>query len=171
MKVALIRHAIAEEPAEFAATGQDDALRPLCARGIKKMRRVSRGLNTILPAIDLLGSSPLVRARGTADILAHCYGAVPIVEIPALAPGGSLRDCLRWLHNDGDFETVGLVGHQPDLAILAGWFLTGRKEAFMEMKKGSVCLLDFPDAVAPGGAVLLWALRPSHLIGLAGSRG
>lgn len=163
MKVAVIRHAIAEDRATFARTGQDDGLRPLTPKGRNKMRKAAQGLKRILPDIELIGSSPLVRALETARIVADCYGSPRMVKVPELAPGVAPEGCLDWLRrHDGDV-TVALVGHEPDLGSLVGWLLTGRRNSFMEVKKGSVCLLEFPGRVAPGGATLLWFLKPSQL--------
>ena len=64
----LVRHAIA---AERGDDWPDDAKRPLTHGGAAKMRRISRGLRALDPAIDLIAASPLVRARQTAEILAE----------------------------------------------------------------------------------------------------
>lgn len=163
MNVVVIRHAIAENRDEFAATGQDDGLRPLTSQGRKKMRRAAAGLKVLLPDLDLIATSPLVRARETAEIVARHYGGPQMTEVPALAPGAPCEDGLRWLQHQKASGTVALVGHEPDLGILVGWLLTGRESAFMEVRKGSACLLEFSQRPAAGGAVLHWFLKPSQL--------
>lgn len=167
MKLAVIRHAIAEDPDAFALTGQEDGLRPLTPQGRKKMRRAAVGLKTIVPTFDVIGSSPLVRAVETAEIVAQCYEGLHVVQVPALAPGGAPEEGLAWLQSNKRFDTVALVGHEPDLGLLIGWLLTGRRNSFMEVKKGSVCLLEFARRIEPGGAVLHWFLKASQL-GLLG---
>lgn len=169
MKLAVIRHAIAEDPDAFAQTGQEDGLRPLTQQGRKKMRRAAAGLKTIMPTLDVIGSSPLVRAVETAEIVAQCYGGLRVVQEPALAPGGAAEECLAWLQQHKGTDTVALVGHEPDLSLLIGWLLAGRRLSFVEVKKGSVCLLEFARRIEPGGAVLQWFLKPSQLVLLGDS--
>src|SRR5882724_2462532 len=67
VRLLVVRHAIAEDPAVFAATGRSDAERPLTEKGRRRMRRVARGLKKLVPAIDGLATSPLVRAVETAE--------------------------------------------------------------------------------------------------------
>jgi phosphohistidine phosphatase len=66
----VIRHAPAADRAEFAKTGKDDSERPLTDDGKTKMRRAARGLRSLVPKLDLLASSPYVRAHETAEIVA-----------------------------------------------------------------------------------------------------
>ena len=86
MKLLLLRHAIAEEQADFARTGKDDRLRPLTEEGRKKMKQNAKGLREIVPDIDLLATSPLTRAAQTAAIVDSVYGGLPEVEIEELSP-------------------------------------------------------------------------------------
>jgi len=58
---------------------------------------------------------------------------------------------------------VAVVGHEPYLAFLAGWLLTGRHESFVELKKGGACLLEFDDPPAAGNATLVWSIAPAQL--------
>lgn len=74
MKLLVVRHGAAMDQEEFARTGQSDDLRPLTSDGEKEMRRVAAGLRAEIGALDVLASSPLVRARQTADIVAAAFG-------------------------------------------------------------------------------------------------
>ena len=81
----LIRHAIAHERGE---AWPDDRIRPLTEDGVARMARQAHGLVALDVSFDEILTSPLVRARQTADILADAYRASPrIVEVPALEPG------------------------------------------------------------------------------------
>src|ERR1044072_5656017 len=83
----LIRHAIA---AERGDAWPDDSKRPLTESGIARMRKAARGLARLDVTIDLILSSPLVRARQTADIVAAALDPRPsIVNIESLAPGAT----------------------------------------------------------------------------------
>ena len=77
MNVLVIRHAIAEDRDVFARTEKDDDERPLTDEGRKKMARGAQGLHTLVPKLDLIASSPLVRAQQTAAIVAMVCGPPP----------------------------------------------------------------------------------------------
>jgi phosphohistidine phosphatase len=166
MDVLLVRHGKAEEREEFARTGAEDALRPLTRAGVKEMRKVAKALRGLLPQIDVFASSPLLRAVQTAEILAQRYGG-KVQTLPQLAPGHVPVDVLSWLHSQGDNPCVALVGHEPDLGMLAAWLLAGDAHGFMPLKKGGACLLRFAGAIGDGRAELVWALPPGLLRELA----
>jgi phosphohistidine phosphatase len=162
----LVRHAIAEDRVAFARTGQPDDQRPLSSEGRKKMRLVSEALRDLLPSPDLLVSSPLVRARQTAQVLAAAVD-LQIVECPALAPSGEPAQVFHFLAGRRGARTVIAVGHEPGLSQLAGFALTGRAQALFSLKKGAACLLDVAPAWRGGAATLVWMLTPAQLRALA----
>jgi phosphohistidine phosphatase len=166
MKLLLIRHAIAEESEDFAKTGKDDRLRPLTDEGRKKMKQAARGLQEILPWIDLLATSPLTRAAQTGAILDSVYGGLQEVEIEELAPEATPNDFLLWLRKQ-EAEIIAAVGHEPSISLLLSWFLTGNERRIHSFRKGGACLLEFSGEVGAGTATLLWALTPAQLRDLA----
>ncbi len=164
MKLILVRHAIAEEREEFAASGLADDLRPISEVGRRKMEQGARGLATLLPGLDRLVSSPLVRARQTAEIVAAAFGGTPIVETATLAPGAEPGRFLDWLAGRRwRAEAVAAVGHQPHLGRLAAHLLAGgdpsAEAVEIEFKKGNAALFE----VGEGPAVLRWLLAPAYL--------
>ncbi|HXV85126.1 MAG TPA: histidine phosphatase family protein [Gemmatimonadales bacterium] len=164
MQLLVIRHAIAEDRDTFATTGQADTERPLTPRGRRRMRAAVRGLRTVIRGIDLLASSPLVRARQTADIVATGYRRTERVEVPALAPAAAPQEFVDWLTQQAAREVVAAVGHEPALSALVSWLATGRTDpVIIELKKGAVCLLEFPGPVAAGAGVITWAMAPGQL--------
>lgn len=174
MNLLVIRHAIAEDKEAFAAFGRSDDQRPLTESGREKMRRGAEGLHAVSPRIAVLASSPLVRARETAEIVAPVF-KVPRVEIvEALRPERKFDDLVAWLRrrvpNDdesGDL-TVAIVGHEPHLSGLVTWLMTGSDESRVELKKGAACMLRFERAPGKAEATLRWALAPAQLRVLAG---
>lgn len=86
MQLLIIRHAVAVDRDDF--TGDDDDLRPLTADGRRKMRRIATGLHRITARPDLLVTSPLVRARQTADIVGEAYDMTPGGALESLRPTG-----------------------------------------------------------------------------------
>jgi phosphohistidine phosphatase len=163
MKLLVIRHAIAEDRDEFAYTGRPDAERPLTKQGRERMRRAAAGIAAEAPRIDVLATSPLVRAVQTAEIIAEECGGMEPVLVDELAPEHAPEALVPWLRTHEDDAVVAVVGHEPHLSFLVGWLLTGRHESFVELKKGATCLLDFDDPPAAGNATLLWALAPGQL--------
>lgn len=163
MKLLVIRHGVAEDRDAFAVTGQPDSQRPLTDRGRKKMKRAARGLQRLVSGIDVLATSPLLRAGQTAEIVSREYGGVETRIVEELSPERRPDELLGWLRSHGLGDTVAVVGHEPHLGFLAGWLLTGRNDAFVAFKKGGAALLEFDDPPSGGNAVLRWALPPKPL--------
>lgn len=170
MNLLVVRHAIAVDAVEHARGHPDDAGRPLTSEGQRKMKRAARGLRTLVPEIQLLATSPLTRARETADILAAVYDPVIPVVVSELAPGQPASALAHWLDGERRHETVAVVGHEPGLSRAVAWLLAGTEHSFLELKKGAACLLTFPDAVAAASGTLLWALTPAQLRDLGDGR-
>lgn len=163
MLILLIRHAKAEPRPLLALGAKMDSRRPLSDAGRKRMRKAAKSLSKLVPSVDVLASSSLVRARETAEIIAGRYEGKPVVELAPLSPGGSEQDLLDWLREQHKDATVALVGHEPDLGLFASWLLSGKKLPFATMRKGGACLIRFTDMPAPGGGVLEWWLTPKLL--------
>ncbi len=168
MQVVMIRHAPAEEREAFASTGQPDELRPLSKKGIAKMRHAIQGLQTIVPRIETIVTSPLKRAQETAELLLQVYSYTHYEQLPALAPLSSGQTVLKYLQDYAQTShTIALIGHEPDLGQLATWWLTGHSGPWLPLKKGGICLVEFPNEVQAGQATLSWLLTPKQLRGLA----
>jgi phosphohistidine phosphatase len=145
----------------------DDRLRPLSARGQEEHRRLAHALRRMGVAFDRLVSSPLLRARETAAIVAEAYAwRGPTDETAALAdtarPPDLLREAARW----PDGEMVLCVGHEPLLSSTAAYVLTGDGAAGVEMRKSGVIAFAFDGHPRPGAGVLLYHLRPDLLLPL-----
>lgn len=160
MQVLLIRHGVAEEQDDFAKTGAPDDERPLTADGRAKLREAVPGLKRLVPAIDVLATSPLTRAVQTADIVADAYPDATRETIDAMSPGAPFDDFIAWLLRHGDRSVVAAVGHNPHISDLANR-LTGDDD--IDMKKGSALLLVIPDAPGSGRASLAWSRTAKEL--------
>jgi len=163
MQLILIRHAIAEDRERFAETGLPDAERRLTTRGRRRMARNARGLRAVVPALDLVATSPLRRARETAEIVAEAYGDIPVVEAAMLAPGGSRDACKRWLERHKTERALAVVGHEPDLSQTVSWLITGDSTPILMFKKGGACCVELPDHITGGAGRLQWLLAPRAL--------
>jgi phosphohistidine phosphatase len=163
MDLVVVRHAIAEDRRVFAASGLDDAARPLTDEGRRKMKRVARGLARVAPQIGALASSPLARAVETARILLPELGLARFEEVAALAPGGSPDALAAWAARRARAGAVAVVGHEPDLSKLVAWLVAGSEEPFLDLRKGGACLVRFARRPGRGGGTLRWMLTPAQL--------
>jgi phosphohistidine phosphatase len=163
MDLLIIRHGIAEDKDAFATAGQSDDLRPLTAKGRKKMARVARGLRATVQQVTLFAASPLVRARETADIVAKEYSAEIGAITETLRPDAPLDDFVEWLGSRGEHSAVAVIGHEPHLGNLATFLMCGTGESRVELKKGGACLLSFSERPKRGGATLHWLMTPNQL--------
>jgi phosphohistidine phosphatase len=127
------------------------------------MRQGAAGLKRVVPRVDVLAASPLKRAQQTAAIVQDALDAPKPMMRDELSPDGvpaALADWLAFLPSDG---IVAIVGHEPNLSELIGWFTTGEGRSTVELKKGAACLLEVRGRPQAGSAVLRWLLTPKQL--------
>jgi phosphohistidine phosphatase len=168
----LVRHAIAED--RDSGRWPDDSERPLTPAGAARFECAARGLGTVAADVDVVLSSPYVRAWETAEILEHEAGWPAPGRCSALEASRAPDDALAALAGLSETASAALVGHEPQLSMLASLLLVGSAHAAaLELKKGGVVLLDCVASPAAGRAVLRWSASPKLLRGLdrsAGSR-
>ncbi|MFP4273105.1 MAG: phosphohistidine phosphatase SixA, partial [Halothiobacillaceae bacterium] len=167
MDLLIIRHAPAEDREEFAETGQPDTERPLTERGISRMKAAGRGLTTLALPVERMVSSPLLRARQTADILTTALELKGYDIHDALAPGVGAQAVEKWLKREPEVECMALVGHEPDLGELVSQLLCGTAGAQIRFKKGGALMLRFDQQIEAGKGRLVWSLPPAVLRSLA----
>jgi phosphohistidine phosphatase len=155
----LIRHADALALGERGVT--EDAERPLSEKGEDQANVAAKALQKRGIELDRLYTSPLLRARQTADILVKTWsaGALAVEACDALEPGSKPRKLSRFLLKQQG-ERVGLVGHMPHLAELAAW-LIGSKKAQLDIAKSGVVCLHCGEATGKGLAELQWLVTPA----------
>lgn len=159
LELYLIRHGIA---AERGPEYPDDSKRPLTGKGIAALRKEARGLARLGVTLDLIITSPLVRSRQTADLIAEALpGKPPVTPSDALTPAGTSAAVIQDLSRHHRKTRVALVGHEPNIGELAAR-LIGAKSP-VPFKKGAVCRIDF-DVLPPKGiGELRWFLPPRLL--------
>lgn len=158
MDLLIIRHGQAEPRSDDGT----DASRRLSEDGRKKLERGAKGLRKLLPELNALVSSPLVRAVETAAIVAEAYGGLAVEKTSLLEPDAEPKDLADWLAARSE-ATLAIVGHEPLLSHAATWFLSGLRTSLLEFKPGAACLLHFPDEIGVGRAKLVFALTPWQL--------
>jgi len=154
-----VRHGLAEERGD---AWPDDTKRPLSDDGISRMRKAARGLERIGVSLDVVLTSPLVRTRQTAEIVAAALDPRPsIVNIDSLAPDGGYAGVIADLEKHARKSRIGLVGHEPMIGELAARLIGSRHP--IEFKKGAVCRIDVEDLPPAGPGQLRWLMPPRIL--------
>jgi phosphohistidine phosphatase len=160
MEIIILRHGPAGESEDWAKTGRPDSERPLTDDGRRRARGSARGRAVLAGKVDLVATSPWTRARQTAELAAKELGA-PLAETDLLLPHRSPGSLAKWLAGLKN-ERVVLVGHEPHLSKVIGWFLTGDERSYVALKKGQAALLQ--TAKAEGArATLVWSV-PSRAL-------
>lgn len=163
MNLYIIRHAIA---AQRGTPGyEDDSQRPLTDKGRKKMSKIAKGLRQLGIELDVILTSPYVRARDTAKILADEYNMVDQIRFTDnLIPPGDFKALIDEIQEKYDVESLALVGHEPMLGELISWLTTGSKNLQINFKKGGVCYLSADNLYQDRRATLEWLLTPAIMV-------
>jgi phosphohistidine phosphatase len=157
--VYFVRHGIAQDAQTW---GGADAERPLTGKGRAKMAAIGRRLCELDIKPDVILTSPLVRAHQTAEIVAKALRLSERVEREDRLAGGFDPGALgKILHDRAAAQTLMLVGHEPGLSAVIGH---AAGNARVELKKGAVACLEFPNPKSPRGE-LLWLAPPKILTG------
>jgi phosphohistidine phosphatase len=161
-----MRHGIAVDRA--SAGFSDDSKRPLTPEGKKKMKEIAAGLVKAGFDLDWIVTSPLVRARETAAIVADELGSrVPLDACEALRPGESPESLIAYLAKQAGRKRVLVVGHEPDLSELATRLIGAGRHANLAFKKGGCCLITFLEFPPKSPGQLVWWLTPKLMRKLA----
>jgi len=167
MNLFILRHGLAVEPdtRHFAK----DSDRPLTAKGKKKVSEVAQAMLALELSFDRILTSPYVRARETAEIVADAFQARKKLELlDCLTPGGSIEKLIKCLaESDGAVENVLLVGHEPFLSRLISFLLFGDAHASITMKKAGLCRLTIEKIEAGRCATLEWLVPAKILTGIS----
>ena len=159
----LVRHAIA------AARGEDwpdDDKRPLTARGVARFQDEVAALKKLNVAVDEIFTSPLIRAKQTAELLAAGLPGKPSIKIlESLSPGHAPASVLAQLSRAARRRRIAIIGHEPGLGELAAHLIgAGRALPF---KKGGICRIDVESLTSRRAGALTWFVQPKLLRALA----
>lgn len=158
MKLFVMRHG----PAVDQRGSASDFDRELTASGTSEIREAGLGLKRLGVAPATILSSPLVRARQTAELIAAILtpGRPPEIE-DALAAGASPGEILKPVRkHTGDLM---ITGHDPDFSALVAYLLAGETNTSIDFSKGGVVALDFQVVPNRASGTLLWYLRRKQL--------
>ena len=154
-----VRHGLA---AERGDAWPDDTKRPLTEEGMSRLRKAARGLARLGVSVEVVLTSPLVRARQTAEIVAGGLDPRPsLVNVDSLAPDGTYAAVVADLEKHARKTRIALVGHEPMMGELAARLIGSRHP--IEFKKGGICRIDVEDLPPAGPGDLRWMLTPKIL--------
>ena len=157
MEIWILRHAKAED----GGPDTPDEERALTPAARRRMRSAARAIARLEPKFDAILTSPLRRARQTAEPVARALGQESdLIETTALAPGADPGEILREIEKRRK-KRVLLVGHMPHVGRLLGYLLTGRPNTPVEVKKGALARVEIEDETPkpPGTLTLLLTSR------------
>jgi phosphohistidine phosphatase len=163
MDLFILRHAIAEPGTP--ANRKADRERRLTPEGRKKMCRIAKAMKAAKLDFDLILSSPYVRAKQTADIVADVFKMQNALEISAeLEPHGNPGKLIDELHKShARCQGILLVGHEPYLSSFISLLLSGNDSLAINLKKGGLCKLTVEKLHYGRCATLEWLLTPRQL--------
>jgi phosphohistidine phosphatase len=155
-EIYVLRHAHAGDPATWKG---DDALRPLSQKGRAQAERLAEHLQRIGFRPDVVASSPKVRARQTAEIVAAAVG-VDVQLDDRLAAGFDIER-LREVVGALESGRVMVVGHDPDFSELVATLVGAPSIA---LPKGALARIDVDGQPAAGRGALRWFIPPDALM-------
>ena len=154
MNLYLMRHANAGVPRENPIL---DAKRALIKEGKQQCMLMAGILAASGAQIDVIISSPLKRAKQTAQFVATEIGCeAPLIASPALAPDGDFAAFQQLIHQFANNEGVLVVGHNPNLSQFLGKLVTGNGPGSIRMRKAGIARVDMERRPAQ----LQWILDP-----------
>lgn len=142
MRLYLLRHAVAVE--RGTPGYENDADRPLTPKGRRKMEKVAEALKEGGLEIDQIVSSPYVRTRETAHVVAKLF-KLKVAHSDFLVPGSDCFGLKKSLSETyPQAVNMMLVGHEPDLSELTCLLIGAPSYALAGYKKGGMACLNLP---------------------------
>ena len=159
MKLYILRHGDAVEHGDPRYKENE---RPLTPKGIQRTKQLAHVLREMEITFDAVLTSPLTRARETAEILARGMKAQDNMRFcEHLAPSGSMEELVHQINMIRPAaRNVVLVGHEPYLSGFVSLLCTGAPGLPMVFKKGALCRLQIEVLSVGKCAMLDWLLQP-----------
>jgi phosphohistidine phosphatase len=165
MDLLLVRHGLAGKPDPEA--WPDDDRRPLTAKGRKAFKAAAEGLRAQGPEPALILTSPAMRTRETAELLAKAFGLKGRAVRPweALHHARAPESALAALARQKLPPAAALVGHEPWLGAFLSLLLAGETGLGLEFAKGGAARVEIPGGGtrARGRGRLIWLLTQDQL--------
>ncbi|WP_088243449.1 phosphohistidine phosphatase SixA [Calothrix rhizosoleniae] len=146
----------------------EDGACSLTKEGQQKTEKIAKRLLDLGLHFELIATSPLVRARQTAEILKGVGLSSQIEECKYLAPDGDIFNWLKnWLEPKkySPNTQIALVGHEPCLSSWAEILIWGEARARLILKKAGMIGITLPETSSPlGHSQMFWLTPPKYLL-------
>jgi phosphohistidine phosphatase len=154
MDIYIFRHGEAEPK----AAGVADAARKLIRSGRRDVKRVAQAARAAKVKPELILTSPLIRAKETAEIAAKVFRGAAVAETANLLPDANPERLWKELGALKGVSRVMVAGHEPHLSRFAAYTLEAAVS--MDLKKGAMLCLTTPGRLGRPRGVLQWLLTP-----------
>ncbi len=160
MNLYILRHGKAEP---YGRGSHSDHLRSLTPKGRKRTILSVKGMKAVSVDIDLIMSSPILRARQTAEIVHKGLTLDEPIEFSDALASASVAAVLSALRPHASLNGVMLVGHEPTLSELVSTMASGAGHTALNLKPGGLCKLNVY-SLRPGQcASIEWFVTPKQL--------
>lgn len=156
MNLYILRHGDASQQST------DDASRPLTSLGEQQAEWAAKALRSSDVAINLILSSPLLRAIQTAGIVQRELKVHELRQTDWLLPGTEDNKLISEI-NSASKSTMLLVGHEPHLSMFTSLLISGTRNSQIDIKKGGLLCLNLVVPIQPGAGTLKWLLKPDQM--------
>lgn len=156
MRLYLLRHGRAEDP----GPGMSDSDRRLTPEGVREMEAVAAALARMDLRPDLILTSPMPRARETAEIVARTLGLEHALRVEPRVLSLGLGELQQIAAENPRTARLLVVGHEPTLSLVAGRLCGG---SAIRLRKAGLIRLDV-ERFEPEGAELVWLVPPAVLL-------
>jgi phosphohistidine phosphatase len=162
VNIFILRHG---EAGTHASLPSKDSERPLTESGRNEVEKVAESLLGLRIEFDRIATSPLKRAKDTAEIVVKVYDtSAPKLEVwDELRPEGSKTDLITRLSKLKQDSDIMLVGHEPYLSTLIGEIISGSAVSRIVLKKAGVAKVQIHSFAPKVNGELRWLLTPRHL--------
>lgn len=157
-------HAIAAESDE----NTEDSQRALTEKGQMKLTKIASNLENLDVKFDLILTSPYLRTRQTASVVADALKLKKkcVIESENLSPLGFADKLVEEINTVEPVENLLLIGHEPFLSQLIGVLVVGDASLRINLKKAGLCKLSTEQLTYGRCATLEWLLTPAQLVAI-----
>lgn len=163
MDLYILRHGKAEP---YGQAYHSDHLRPLTPKGRKRTKLSVKGMKAVDVNVDLIVSSPILRARQTAEIVHEGLGLKKPIEFSNSLASGSVTGVMSAIQAYYSYDGVMIVGHEPTLSELISTMSSGMYHVAFNLKPGGLCKLRVDTARIAQSATIEWFVSPKLLVAM-----
>ncbi len=163
MDLYILRHGKAEP---YGNRYPSDSIRPLSPKGKRRTKLSTKGMKATNVSVDLIVSSPLLRARQTAEIVHDGLGIAEPIEFSDTLASGNVRGILSTVDARSSLSGLMLVGHEPTLSELISTMASGSYHTAFNLKPGGMCKLNVTAVRYGQCATIEWFVTPKQLVAM-----